>query len=137
MSQVTLRFIKASLLYLLTGISMGLLMLLWPRWMGVYLPIHAHINLLGWVSMLMFGVSYHILPRFSGKQLYSDMLASLHFWFANIGLIGLSFFWAQQRHRGGGSETLIILFALIEAAACYMFVFNMWMTIFGKAKETA
>ncbi len=137
MSQVTLRFIKASLLYLLTGISMGLLMLLWPRWMGVYLPIHAHINLLGWVSMLMFGVSYHILPRFSGKQLYSDMLANLHFWFANIGLIGLSFFWAQQRHGRGGLETLVILFALIEAAAIYMFVFNMWMTIFGKAKETA
>jgi heme/copper-type cytochrome/quinol oxidase subunit 1 len=105
--------------------------------MGVYLPIHAHINLLGWVSMLMFGVSYHILPRFSGKQLYSDMLASLHFWFANIGLIGLSFFWAQQRHGRGGSEIFVILFALIEAAACYIFVFNMWMTIFGKAKETA
>ena len=88
MSQVTLRFIKASLIYLLTGVSMGLMMLLWPRWIGVYLPIHAHINLLGWVSMLMFGVSYHILPRFSGKQLYSDMLANLHFWFSNIGLVG-------------------------------------------------
>ncbi len=137
MSQVTLRFIKASFIYLLIGTSMGLLMLLWPRWIGVYLPAHAHINLLGWVSMLMYGVSYHILPRFSGKQLYSDMLSNLHFWFSNIGLVGLAFFWAQQRHKGGGSESLLLLFAAIETVSVYMFVFNMWMTIFGKPKDTA
>ena len=121
MSQVTLRFIKASLLYLLTGISMGLLMLLWPRWMGVYLPIHAHINLLGWVSMLMFGVSYHILPRFSGKQLYSEMLASLHFWFANIGLIGLSFFLgAAEAQRRRFRDTHY--FVCINRGCCMLYV---------------
>lgn len=138
MSKITLAFIRMSFIYLLVGTGMGVLLLLWPSQIWVYVPVHAHINLLGWVSMLMFGIAYHILPRFSGRMLYSDRLAEAHLWIVNIGLIGLTFFWSMQRHRNPSMDIaslpsiMTILFAFMEAVGIFLFVFNMWMTVFTK-----
>jgi len=54
--------------------------------------VHSHLNMLGWVSMMIFGVGYHILPRFAGKPLKSPKMGELQFWLANIGLSACSFF---------------------------------------------
>lgn len=37
-------------------------------WMGqaedfTLMPVHAHINLLGWVSMMLYGIVYRVLPE--------------------------------------------------------------------------
>ena len=54
-------------------------------------PSHAHILLIGFVSMMIFGVGYHLLPVFAGTDLFSLRLAEIQFWLQNIGLIGLAF----------------------------------------------
>jgi hypothetical protein len=38
-------------------------------------PAHAHLNLLGWVSLFLFGICYHLHPALDGNR-----LASLHVW---------------------------------------------------------
>ncbi|SPF81160.1 hypothetical protein [Pseudoprimorskyibacter insulae] len=45
-------------------------------------PAHAHLNLLGWVSLSIFGVYYHLVPRAA-----ETMLAKVHFALAAVGLI--------------------------------------------------
>jgi cbb3-type cytochrome oxidase subunit 1 len=45
-------------------------------------PAHAHLNLVGWVTMAMFGVYYHLHPRAAGRG-----LARVHFVVALAGLV--------------------------------------------------
>lgn len=39
-------------------------------------PAHAHLNLLGWVSLAIFGLVYHLLPA-AGESLLAKIQASL------------------------------------------------------------
>ena len=91
-------FVVCSLIYLLLGSVLGLVMAVYTgEWQGLeyyLIPSHAHLNLVGWVSMMIFGVLYHILPRFSGRDLYSSKLAWVHFWCAQFGLIGMVVFFS-------------------------------------------
>ena len=57
-------FIRASLIWFVAGITLGLAMAIHPAWV-VYRPAHAHMNLVGFVVMMIFGVGYQMLPRFS------------------------------------------------------------------------
>ena len=43
--------------------------------------LHAHINLLGWVSMALFGLMYRQFPAMAGNT-----LAKVHFWLYNLAL---------------------------------------------------
>ena len=123
MSEVTRNFIKASLLYLLVGVALGLVMALSTDLSLTLRASHAHINLLGWVSMLMFGVAYHIIPRFHGRLLHSEPLAAIHFWLANVGLVGLAVAFPL------GIPVLTGIFGAVWAAAAFIFVYNLWKTM--------
>src|SRR3954470_15921997 len=73
------RFIRSSLLWLGVGVTLGVLMTVRPA-MLAFRPAHMHANLLGFVSMMIFGVAYHVIPRFTGRPLQSPGLAALHLW---------------------------------------------------------
>ncbi len=135
LSKVTRLFILASLIYLSIGVSVGVLFTLFPNAVGWLLAIHAHTNLLGWVSMMIFGVSYHVLPRFSGRPLYSEKLADLHLILSNAGLIGLIISWPLSKaYYGVGIwQGMLTLSALLYAVSAYLFVYNLGKTVFGRA----
>ncbi len=126
MDKITVTFIRAAFLYLLVGSSIGALILFWPQATGIYRSIHAHLNVFGWLSMMVFGVGYHILPRFSGRPLHSQGLAWAHLYLSNIGLIGLALFWGIANYTGGGAMRLpLAIFGAILAISTYIFVYNM------------
>lgn len=61
--------IKLSLLYLLTGVSLGTVMLINKAWLispalWFVLPIHIEFMLFGWIIQFTLGMAYWILPRF-------------------------------------------------------------------------
>lgn len=134
MSRVTKLFILAGLIYLSIGVTIGALLTVFPDGIGWLLAMHAHTNLLGWVSMMIFGVSYHVLPRFSGRPLYSERLAGLHLILSNTGLIGLIISWPLSKTYYGVA-LLQLLFtgsALLYAISAYLFVYNLGRTVFAK-----
>jgi len=97
------------------------------------MAMHAHINLLGWLSMMVFAVAYHVLPRFSGKALYSERLADTHVILANAGLIGLIISWPLSRYNWTPAVQVIFTgAALCYAVGAYLFVYNILRTILGK-----
>ena len=54
-------FLRLSVLFVVLGVSLG-------YWMGathnfIVSPVHAHINLLGWVSMFLYGLFYRVFPE--------------------------------------------------------------------------
>ncbi len=51
---------------------------------------HAHVGVLGFAGMIALGGLYYILPRITGKPLYSRFLADLQYWLILIGVIGFT-----------------------------------------------
>ena len=131
-------FLKASLGWLAAGVSLGLAMAMRPAW-AVYRTAHLHMNLLGFVGMMIFGVAYHVIPRFTGHRLHSHRLAGVQWWLANIGLALFVAGFVMLPHTMFGTPARIVVAAggLISAAAAYIFVYNIWRTIDGPAPAGA
>jgi cbb3-type cytochrome oxidase subunit 1 len=120
-------FIRASLLWFVGGITLGLAMAVHPAWV-VYRPAHAHMNLVGFVVMMIFGVGYQILPRFFGHPIHSRALAIAHVWLANLGLAGLVGGFLIAPHIGSASIPITASGGMLWALGAYGFVYNMWRT---------
>jgi cbb3-type cytochrome oxidase subunit 1 len=74
------RWLFAAVIYLCVGVTMGV-------YMGAshdhsLFPVHAHINLLGWVSLALIGVIYHFFPLAGASR-----LATVQFWLHNVALV--------------------------------------------------
>lgn len=83
-------FIAAALLYALLGGSVALAWLAFPGALAPYaLRAHAHLMLVGFVGMMVFGVALHVLPRFTGRNLFSERLADAQFVLVNVGLLAM------------------------------------------------
>jgi len=123
-ARYSIAFIAAALFYFTVGILLGVAMAIEPAWAGRLLLVHAHVNLLGWVSMFIYGVAYHVLPRFSGQPLHSPRLADLHVVLARRGLVGMATGFALQ-----GPGPIVAIFGTIEAVGGLLFVYNVGRTI--------
>jgi cytochrome c oxidase cbb3-type subunit 1 len=47
---------------------------------------HAHMNLIGGVVLLVMGVTFYLLPIFTGKKIYSIKLVDHTFWWVSTGV---------------------------------------------------
>ena len=120
-------FLKSSLAWLGLGVTLGVAMAVHPAW-AVYRTAHMHMNLLGFVTMMIFGVAYHVIPRFTGNALYSKRLAGLQWWGANIGLAMFAAGLAVRVHLAGGA-ILTAAGGVLAALSAYAFIYNIWRTI--------
>jgi cbb3-type cytochrome oxidase subunit 1 len=91
-------FITLSLLYGLLGGLIGITLLLDPSALPGDVPLlHGHIMMLGFIAMMIYGVGLHVLPRFSGRPLYSERLADWQLYIANLGLWIMAAGWMTLR----------------------------------------
>lgn len=101
-SDLTILFIIASIIYFLIAGSLALLMRLIQsnafifvnpdQTLGLFyasLTIHGQLMFFGFISMLTVGISYYLVSKFGKKPLYSINLAILSFCFLNSGVIFL------------------------------------------------
>ncbi len=51
---------------------------------------HAHIGVLGFAGMITLGGLYYILPRITGRPIYSRFLADFQYWLVLIGVTGFT-----------------------------------------------
>jgi hypothetical protein len=74
------RFIYTAVAFFVVGVSLGM-------YMGAnqdfrFIHVHAHVNLLGWVSLAIVGLIYGAYPH-----LQNNWLALAHFWLHSVGLV--------------------------------------------------
>jgi cytochrome c oxidase cbb3-type subunit 1 len=119
-------FVKSSLIYLGLGTILGVFMVSWADTRFIMTRVHTHLNLLGFMAMMIYGVGYHILPRFMGRPVYSHRLGNIQVWLANITLVGLSLSWIMESIQGGVWHVLAILFGIGQGVAIFLFIFNLW-----------
>jgi cbb3-type cytochrome oxidase subunit 1 len=119
-------FLKASLGWLTLGVTAGVAMEVHPVW-TVYRAAQLHMVLLGFVTMMIYGVAYHVIPRFAGHPLPSRRLPGVHWWMANAGLLlmvcGFS--------RATAGTIVLSVGGTLSAAAAYLFVLLIWRTLDG------
>ncbi len=127
LNKVCRRFLLASFVYMLIGMGIGVL----DSFDVVSIPtfVHMHIELIGFVTLLIFGVGYKLIPTmFAGKHgVYSQKMADIHFWVANVGLILMV--------AGGwlGAELDVRYFVALQVGGVVqftgagLFAYNMWM----------
>jgi hypothetical protein len=80
----------ASVLSFRAAVVMVIAGMIWGIAMGISqdhstMPAHAHLNLLGWVSLFLFGIYYHLHPVVDRSR-----LASLQVWIWIVGTIILT-----------------------------------------------
>ena len=85
--------------------------------------------------MMIYGVGYHILPRFMGRPVYSHRLGNIQVWLANITLVGLSLSWIMESIQGGVWHVLAILFGIGQGVAIFLFIFNLWKSMVPQQAE--
>jgi len=131
MNKLARLFIKTSLVYLTLSTILGVLITIGPG----YSFMHSHFALVGWVSFMLFGLAYESIPRYTSRALFSKNLGMIQFWLANIGLIGLSLSYPFMRmymlkeKDASYAITAVMIFGLIEAISCFIFIYNIWKSI--------
>jgi cbb3-type cytochrome oxidase subunit 1 len=120
-------FIRASLLWFAAGIFLGLAIAVHPQWI-IYRPAHAHMTVVGFLTMLVFGVGYQLLPRLFGHPLYSPRLAVAHLFLANVGLIGLVLGFLVGPSSGSAGQWVSASGGSLYALGAMLWVYNLWRT---------
>jgi cbb3-type cytochrome oxidase subunit 1 len=82
MQNLAIKFIRCAVIYAIIGMSLGIFMAASND--HAQTPTHTHINLLGWVSMALFGLAYRAFPAFA-----AGALPKIHFWIMNVGIVGM------------------------------------------------
>ncbi|OYV72776.1 MAG: hypothetical protein B7Z74_05005, partial [Deltaproteobacteria bacterium 21-66-5] len=130
MDRYTKGFVVASLVYFFLAAVLGI-------WMGGTDAAgwvrfaHVHFNLLGFMCMMIYGIGYFILPRFNGRTLRWPSWVPIHFFLANIGLIGMV---ATAPER---PSTGFILFSALSVISAGMFAVNLGATMLMEPKAEA
>lgn len=112
-------FLRFAVLYLIAGISLGIGMAASGN--HSFHPVHAHLNLLGFVLMTLFGLFYRVIPAAAETK-----LAKAHFWiyvpahFVQMVLLALLY-------RGNGEvEPVLALASVLVGVAILCFAAVVW-----------
>jgi cbb3-type cytochrome oxidase subunit 1 len=114
MRGVALWFFASAVIYVTLGMVFGI-------WMSAshdhqLSAAHGHLNLIGWVTMALFGVYYHLVPSAAESR-----LATLHFIVATVGVWlivpGIALAIRQT------TELLAVLGSFVTLASMLMFLF--------------
>jgi cbb3-type cytochrome oxidase subunit 1 len=127
-------FLKASLTWLVIGITFGVVMATYPPWI-VYRPAHAHMLVLGFIAMMIFGVAYHVIPRFTSNPLHSRRAPVAHWWVSNGGLALLVTGFITRAEGMPVAAWFLASGAALASVGAYTFAYVIWRTIDGSKER--
>ncbi|MCG6661668.1 cytochrome-c oxidase [Halomonas kenyensis] len=119
---MALLWLKIAVVYLVVGVLYGIVMAASHQY--VFRSVHAHINLLGWASLALAGLMYHLYPVAA-----RSLLGRLHFYLHNGGLpvllVCLHFYAGGMRQL----EPVVALASVIVGLGILAFAVNVMMNM--------
>ena len=116
MNRFDLQFLVLAALSLIVGVSMGIFMA--ASHDHQLMPVHAHVNLVGWVSLALFGLVYRAYPELGRRR-----IAKLHILLAGSAAVllppGIAMAVFYQ------SEPLAIVSSFLWLGACIVFLIQL------------
>jgi len=119
-SRMARLWILIAVLYLLTGTTFGVVMGLTHTLQ--YMPVHAHINLLGWATLALAGIIYHLYPQAGGSR-----LGIAHFWLHNLSLPLLMIALFMMFGGNQAMEPVVGILSIIMVFATLLFAVNLFL----------
>ena len=111
MTRVSDRFLQLAVVAALAGMGLGIGMGLTQDFQ--LQAVHAHINLLGWVSMMLYGLFYWAVPKAAEGR-----LPAVHFWLTSISFVAMMALLAVQK---SGVESISPVLGVVSLA--------MWLSV--------
>jgi hypothetical protein len=143
---VSVRFVRAALIWLVLGFGLGALMLSdeliaghWRIWFG---PTHGHMLFVGWFLQFAIGIGYWLLPRKRSPERpygYDARLATTAMILLNTGLIlrVLAEPIGRMGYDGSIDDWILAVSALLQVAAILIIVSQIWQRIIPRVARTA
>ncbi|MCH1626188.1 cytochrome-c oxidase [Fredinandcohnia quinoae] len=116
------RLIKISVVYFLIGVGLGMYMSMAHNY--TLTGVHVHINLLGWASMGLAGIYYHLFP-----QAGESKIGTAHFWLHNIGLPIMMIGLAALVLGNASFEPVVAVGGTITTLGIILFVVNILVNV--------
>ena len=110
-------FVALGTLFVLVGMGWGIQMSITTD--HTLAPAHAHNNLIGFVTMTIYGFYYRLVPTAANSR-----LALIHFWVALIGAV--TFGPGIVLAITGQGEVLVQISTLFVLAAMLIFAWTVW-----------
>jgi cbb3-type cytochrome oxidase subunit 1 len=121
-------FLKASLVWLAGGVTLGLGMAVHPPLL-ILRSAHIHVLVIGFVTGMIFGVGYHVFPRFAGRPLHRSGLVMPHWWLTNLGVAAMAAGFVLRAVGVGAGPAVLGVGGASAAVGAYLFVYNVWRTL--------
>jgi len=115
-------FLRLGVLYLLIGIAMGMEMAATHNF--ALMPVHAHINLLGWVTSTVMWLVYRANP-----QMASNALAKANLFLFHGSLPVLSVALAFFLLGNAAIEPVVAIASALVAISAVCFAINVWRNV--------
>jgi cbb3-type cytochrome oxidase subunit 1 len=119
---MSVRFLRTAVVYFVLAVALGI-------YMGAtqnlaQIPVHAHLNLLGWVSMAVFGLIYHAHPAAA-----TTALARWHFWIYQLGVPALMVAVWLVHAGNAAAEPVAGVASVVLGIGIVLFAVNVWQTV--------
>ncbi len=110
--------------FFFTGVVAVMLGMLWGIQMSAaqdytMSPVHAHLNLVGWVTFGLFGIYYHLVPSAAQTR-----LAWAHYGVALAGLVAITV--GLTLYLAGGSDAIVVAGSVLTVASMGIFLVTVW-----------
>jgi hypothetical protein len=123
------RLLRIAVVYWIVAVCWGIYMGATEDFTDI--PVHAHLNLLGWVSLGLCGIIYVQAPH-----LADTLLAKVHFWLHNIGLPVLMLgVWLLRHGQPEIGGPIAGIFSIVMGLGILAFGVNLWRGGFPKPAQ--
>lgn len=128
MTRLDTKYLFLASLMLCIGVSLGIYMGATQDFM--LRPVHAHVNLMGWASLALFGLTYRSYPDLAARWPAKIQFALV---VPAVLLFPLGIYIAMTRH----SETVVMVAGMAFAAGVLLFLGQMAALAFGRQRPAA
>lgn len=113
------RFMLAGVLFVIVGMVLGLYM--GPSQDFRLVPVHVHLNLVGWATMMLFGLYYR-----GDAVAAARPLARWHFWIAFVGMIIMAVGLTGLYLGNNSFEISAIVGSILTLISVLIFAWTLW-----------
>lgn len=135
LDRLTAWMVRASFVWLVAGVALGAMMLADRRlpsaWIGLWLPTHVHMLLVGWLLQFVLAIAYWLFPRKRTAERpvgYDERFALAAAAALNIGLAVrvVAEPLARSGFSGGDVDWALVVSGVVQAMAVLGFVSKLW-----------
>jgi len=113
------KFLLAAAAYGIFGMLLGMVM--GAKHDFTLAPMHAHNNLLGWVALTLYGLTYNAFPSMNNGK-----IGHIQFYVANIGLFLMLPSLAMVLKGNESVEVPLVLGEICAVLSLLLFTINLW-----------